>query len=215
MKIGRSTDTPAIRAARLFLRTQLLFCSPSTRLCGQFQTHCANFQHCSHQFHTSFRRHLFKQTMTTPTSVLRRWIPTLSHPRLVSHFCLPLGRESNGFQPTGLPYTDGAIQAPSQNALGRDPVEEDHQLHACLTPRKLVLQETYKPPKQQKELGTIQSIDFSVCGKRGICLSDAVDEKWAGFDGRDDRPSFGGDRFTIMLRLRVRLPATARTDRKD
>jgi hypothetical protein len=73
-------------------------------------------------------------------------------------------------------------------------------------------QETYKPPRYQKELGGIQTIEFSVYGEKGIRLSDALEGKWAGFDGRDDTPLIGDDRIVIILRLQVRLSATARSD---
>ena len=75
------------------------------------------------------------------------------------------------------------------------------------TIRKLVPQETFKPARQQKEFGASQVIEFSVNGEKGICLSDASEENWEGFDGRDDRSFFGDDRRQIMVRLHVRLPA--------
>jgi hypothetical protein len=74
-----------------------------------------------------------------------------------------------------------------------------------------LLQETYKPARQQKELVGRQTIEFSVFGKEGIRLSDALEGNWVGFEGRDDRSLFGDDRLQIMIRLHVRLPATVFT----
>jgi len=85
---------------------------------------------------------------------------------------------------------------------------EDPQAHRSLTPRRLVLQEIWKPARQQKEdLGGSQTIDFYVYGERGIRLSDALDGNWMGLEGRDDRSLLGDDRLQIILRLQVRLLA--------
>lgn len=115
-------------------------------------------------------------------------------------------------QTTRLPYADGTIQAPGQNILGDSPRQGDRRPHDSPTPRELIPQETYKPPRQQKDSGGVQTIEFSVRGEKGIRLSDALEGRWAGFDCQDDRPSFGDNRLSIMLRLRVRLSATARTE---
>ena len=72
-------------------------------------------------------------------------------------------------------------------------------------------QKTFKPARQQKELGGPQIIEFFVHGGIGIRLSDASEGNWAGFGGRDDRFLFGDDRLQIMIRLHVRLPAIIRT----
>ena len=70
-------------------------------------------------------------------------------------------------------------------------------------------QEAFKPARRQKVLGGSQTIEFSVDGGKGIRLSDASGENWAGFEDRDDRSLFGG-RLQIMIRLHVRLPAIVR-----
>lgn len=66
-------------------------------------------------------------------------------------------------------------------------------------------QETYKTARKQRELGGSQVIEFYVYGERGIRLSDALGQNWAGFEGRDDRSLFDDDRVQIMIRLHVSL----------
>lgn len=61
----------------------------------------------------------------------------------------------------------------------------------------------YTPPRQQKKFGNPKNIDFFVYGEIGIRLSDALEGKWNGFVGRDDRPLSEEDRAQIMLRLLV------------
>lgn len=73
------------------------------------------------------------------------------------------------------------------------------------TLRTLVPQKVYIPPRQQRELGGSQTIEFSVRGGSGIRLSDALEGRWAGLEGRDDDSLFGDDRTQIMLRLHVRF----------
>lgn len=107
------------------------------------------------------------------------------------------------------------VQTLGRNTSGRGLRDEDRKFCGGSTSRKLVPQETYKPPRHQKGLSGIQTVEFSVYGEKGIRLSDVLEGKWAGFDGRDDRPLFGDHRLSIMLRLQVRLSATARTDHDD
>ena len=111
------------------------------------------------------------------------------------------------FQHTRPPYMEGDIQTSDPDTVSGSEDEGDPQAHESLTVRKLVLQETFKPSRQQKELWDPQVIEFSVRGERGIRLSDASEENWEGFDGRDDRSLFKG-RLQIILRLHVRLPTT-------
>ena len=67
-------------------------------------------------------------------------------------------------------------------------------------------QVTYKTARKQRELGGSQVIEFYVYGERGVRLSDALGQNWAGFERRDDRSLFDDDRVQIMIRLRVSLP---------
>lgn len=64
-------------------------------------------------------------------------------------------------------------------------------------------QETYKLTRHHVEFEGPEVIKFIVDGKEGIRLSDALEGNWAGFEGRDDRALFGGDRLQIILRLQV------------
>lgn len=82
--------------------------------------------------------------------------------------------------------------------------KEDPRAHNGLRIRRLIPQETSKPKKQQKEWAP-QAIEFSINGKEGIRLSDALEENWRGFDGRDDTSLFGEDRFQITVRLHASL----------
>jgi len=109
------------------------------------------------------------------------------------------------FQPIHPSYAERATQTDATSG-GED--EEIPQARGGVTARELVPQETYKPARQQKELGDLQAIEFSVRGDIGIRLSDALEGNWKGFEGRDDRSLFGGDRLQIMVRLRVRLLIT-------
>jgi len=104
-----------------------------------------------------------------------------------------------------------AIQTYNPDTASSSEGEEDPQAHGSPTPRRLVPQETYKPVRQQEELGGPQTIEFFVYGEEGIRLSDALEGNWVGFEGRDDRSLFGDDRLQIMIRLQVRFPATVRT----
>ncbi|KAF9779827.1 hypothetical protein BJ322DRAFT_344683 [Thelephora terrestris] len=45
------------------------------------------------------------------------------------------------------------------------------------------------------------TIEFFVNGKRGICLSDALEGNWVGLEGRDDRSLFEDGRLQIMFRF--------------
>jgi len=96
-----------------------------------------------------------------------------------------------------------AIQTSDPDTVTRSE-DEDSQAHNGLTTRKLVPQKIFKPARQQKELHDSQVIEFTICGEKGICLSDALEGNWGGFEGRDDRSLFGENRPQIMVRLHVR-----------
>jgi len=68
----------------------------------------------------------------------------------------------------------------------------------------LVRQERYKPTQQHAEFAGPNLITFVVNGEEGIRLSDASAGNWEGFEGRDDRSLFEGDRAQIIIRLHVR-----------
>ena len=72
------------------------------------------------------------------------------------------------------------------------------------TPRGPVPQETYKPTRRQAAFVGPSIIEFVVDGVEGIRLSDASEGKWAGFEGRDDRSLFEGNRLQIIIRVHVR-----------
>jgi len=71
-------------------------------------------------------------------------------------------------------------------------------------------QETYKPPQHHAEFAGSDVIRFVINGEEGIRLSDASGGNWAGFEGRDDRSLFGGDRLQIIIRLHVRHSTSVR-----
>ena len=103
------------------------------------------------------------------------------------------------------------MQASDFNTVTGSEDEGGSQAHNGPTTRKLVPQETFKAARQQKERWDPQVIEFSVYGKKGIRLSDASEENWAGLEGRDDRSLFGEGRNQIMVRLHVRLPTIVHT----
>ena len=72
-------------------------------------------------------------------------------------------------------------------------------------------QQIFEPIRRQRELGDPKVIEFSVYGKEGVRLSDASEENWRGFEGRDDRSLFGDDCLQITVRLRVRFPTFLHT----
>lgn len=84
---------------------------------------------------------------------------------------------------------------------------EIHQAGNCQTLRELIPQDIYQPPRQKKKFKEFRVIEFSVRGEKGLLLSDALEGKWDGFDGRDDKPFSCDDGAQIMLRLRVRFRA--------
>ena len=96
------------------------------------------------------------------------------------------------------------IRTSAPDATRRTEDEAGPETHNGHIQRKLVPQVTYKAARQQKELEGPRIIDFSVYGEKGIRLSDALEENWVGFEGRDDRSLFGDDRVQIMIRLHVR-----------
>ena len=79
--------------------------------------------------------------------------------------------------------------------------------HNSPAPRRVMPQEAYKTARKQKEFGGLRVIEFYVYGEKGIRLSDALGENWAGLEDRDNRSFFDDDRAQIMIRLHVSLPA--------
>jgi hypothetical protein len=108
-------------------------------------------------------------------------------------------------QPTSPPYPGSVI---GQNTIARGRDEGDFKVLYGHTSWKLVPQEKYTPPRQQKGIEGPQTIEFSVRGAKGICLSDALEGRWVDLEGRDDRSLLGEHRTQIMLRLQVRFPAS-------
>lgn len=68
----------------------------------------------------------------------------------------------------------------------------------------LVRQEIYRSIRHHTEFVGSKDIEFIVDGEEGIRLSDALEGKWAGFEGWDDSSLFGGNRLQIIIRLQVR-----------
>ena len=85
-------------------------------------------------------------------------------------------------------------------------VQEQAQIHQRSTPRHLVSQVPYQSARRQPEVIHPNPIRFVVGGEEGIRLSDALDGNWTGFEGRDDRSLFEGDRPQIIFRFQVRNP---------
>ena len=108
-------------------------------------------------------------------------------------------------QPFRPSYTEKAIQTSDPDTASGSEGEENPQVHNYPNIRKLLPQETFKSSRQQIEFKGSQVIEFSVNGEKGICLSDALEGNWAGFEGRDDRSLFGDERLQIIVRLHVRL----------
>ena len=109
------------------------------------------------------------------------------------------------FQSIHLSYTERAAQTSDPDVANGSGGEGGPPIYKGRAPRRLVPQETYKPARQQKELEGPEIIEFFVWGKKGVRLSDALEGNWVGFNGRDDRSLFSGDRLQIMIRLQVRL----------
>lgn len=103
------------------------------------------------------------------------------------------------------PYTERPIQTGESNPVADDSVGNEHPAHSWPILHGLVPQETYRPARQARLIDS-RIIYFIVNGEMGIRLSDASKGNWMGFEGRDDRALFEGNRTQIMLRLLVRLP---------
>ena len=106
------------------------------------------------------------------------------------------------------------VQATQSNPANRSSYRQERpQASRQWTPRSPTRQETYKVARCRAEFKDRKIIKFIVNGREGIRLSDALEGNWAGFEGRDDRSLFGGDRLQIMIRLQVRDPISIRRDR--
>ena len=78
------------------------------------------------------------------------------------------------------------------------------------TPRNLAPQESYRPTPHHAGFTGSGTIKFVVNGEDGIRLSDASEGNWVGFEGRDDRTLFEGERLQIIIRLHVSHPISVR-----
>ena len=72
--------------------------------------------------------------------------------------------------------------------------------------RNLVPQKPYQSNTRQGGFTSSEVVQFIVNGRAGIRLSDALEEKWEGLDGRDDRSPFAGNRSQVIIRLQVKYP---------
>lgn len=115
------------------------------------------------------------------------------------------GVSPDASQSIGLPQMNNNTETSGQHNAREDGCLEDHRTHNPLTIRKLIPQDIYEPPRRQRDFGGPEIIEFFIDGKKGIRLSDALEGKWDGFEGRDDRCLFENSRAQIMLRLLVRL----------
>ena len=107
------------------------------------------------------------------------------------------------FQNTWSLHAEMGLQTSTPDVLSGIEDKAESRAHGGRILRKLIPQVTYKATRQQKELEGPRTIDFSVYGEEGIRLSDALEENWVGFEGRDDRSLFEEDRVQIMIRLHV------------
>jgi len=102
-------------------------------------------------------------------------------------------------------HTEGTARTTKSSSTSEsNDRQEQPQAHRRPTPRGLIIQETYKLTRRCAEFEGSDVIRFVVNGEEGIRLSDALEGKWGGFEGRDDRSLFEGDRLQIMIRLQVR-----------
>ena len=102
-------------------------------------------------------------------------------------------------------YRDIAVQTIGSDHMSvKDGGRERPQARQQPAPRGPVPQEIYKPARYRAEFGGSNVVEFVVDGEKGIRLSDALEGNWVGFEGRDDRTLFEGDRQQIILRLHVR-----------
>ena len=107
------------------------------------------------------------------------------------------------FQYPNLSYVEEAVQPVQSCRLSVGEIverQEQLQSHQQEIPRDLVLQVPYKSTRQ---FPASDNIEFFVNGKSGIRLSDALDDTWVGFRGRDDKTLFDGKRQQVMCRFQV------------
>jgi hypothetical protein len=107
------------------------------------------------------------------------------------------------FLPCAPQFIDRDIQDYGQNNADRRESGESPEIHNNPALRHLVPQEAYKPLRRQKGPEIYQTLEFFVHGERGVCLSDALEEQWAGFEGRDDASLFEDSSIQVTLRLLV------------
>ena len=79
------------------------------------------------------------------------------------------------------------------------------QMRPRTHPRSLARQEAYKSTRHHAEFAGPNVIRFVVDGEEGLRLSDASAGNWEGFEGRDDRSLFEGNRAQIIIRLHASI----------
>jgi hypothetical protein len=100
-------------------------------------------------------------------------------------------------------YVENAIQATQFGFMGESYSGEGRpQVYRGLAPRDLVFQEPFKTTRR---FAGPDVIEFIVNGKEGVCVLNALEENWTGFERWDDQSLFEGGRLQIILRLQVRL----------
>jgi len=109
------------------------------------------------------------------------------------------------FKRAYLYYTEKAIQATQSDPTNEGGNGQGRPQPSRLPePRDPVPQEAYKPTRNHAGFAGSEVIRFVVDGEEGIRLSEALEANGVGFEGRDDRSLFQGDRLQIILRLHVR-----------
>ena len=74
------------------------------------------------------------------------------------------------------------------------------------------MQVPYKSTTRQAKFTGSETVEFLVSGREGIRLTDALEGKGAGLEGRDDNALFRDDHTQIIIRLQVRRPFECTTN---
>ena len=117
----------------------------------------------------------------------------------------PGGSTHNILQRTHPSHVEKETQTTQSDTVGegkRETAQEQAPTQQRQISRDLILQVTYKPARQTGFPGA-EAIYFVVDGQEGVRLSDALEDKWTGFKGRDDRSLFESGRLQIIMRLHV------------
>jgi hypothetical protein len=130
------------------------------------------------------------------------------------HVSTPTSRSMNvphliGLQVTYPTYAEKATQTIDPRAASDPKGGQDEPQTPQQFSRELAPQEVYKLARQLTGPGSLDVVKFVVDGEEGIRLSDALEGKWKGFEGRDDRSLFEGVRQQIILRVQVRSSTCA------